>query len=259
MNSEQVAIYGCGGFGRGIAWLAQTCGKNVVCFIDDDTAKRGMVINGIPAMTLPEAVRRFPDASVALAVNTPGARETLSSRLAGAGVECATLMHPRVEFSPWVHVGKGSIVRDGCCFSVNVVRGRHVILNMDCTIGHDVVVGDFASLAPGAHVSGFVNIGRRVEVGTGAVILQGVPDAPLVIGDDAVIGAGACVTKAVAPRVTVVGIPARPMVRAEVKVLPRLHRARELELARRLSPNKTLGALSSAELTAGTSMDGERE
>ena len=48
-------------------------------------------------------------------------------------------------------------------------------------------------------------------MGTGAVIINGTEEAPLVIGDDAVIGAGAVVTKSVPPGVTVVGVPARPI------------------------------------------------
>jgi sugar O-acyltransferase (sialic acid O-acetyltransferase NeuD family) len=231
--SQEVAVYGCGGFGRGIAWLAQMCGAQVVCFIDDDESMQGRLINAIPAVTLTEARRKFPDARVAVAVNEPRTREMLTSRAESAGFDLATLVHPRVELSPWVRLGQGSIVREGCCFSVNVELGRHVLLNMDCTVGHDVVVGDFVSLAPGAHVSGFVHLGRRAYVGTGAVVLQGWQGAPLVIGEDAVIGAGACVTKSVAPGETVVGVPARPIVRARPKVRLSSHSRRDLELTRR--------------------------
>jgi sugar O-acyltransferase (sialic acid O-acetyltransferase NeuD family) len=209
--SQQVAVYGCGGFGRGIAWLAEVCGGRVVCFVDDDESLQGTSINGIPVVSLLEARRRFPECRVAVAVNEPRTRETLASKAEGAGFGLATLVHPRVELSPWVKVGQGSIVREGCCFSVNVELGRNVLLNMDCTLGHDVVVGDFVSLAPGSHVSGFVHLGRRAHVGTGAVILQGQEGSLLEIGEDAMIGAGACVTKSVLPGETVVGVPARPI------------------------------------------------
>ena len=123
--SQEVAVYGCGGFGRGIAWLAQMCGAQVVCFIDDDEATQGRLINAIPAVTLTEARRKFPDARVAVAVNDPRTREMLTSRAESAGFDLATLVHPRVELSPWVQLGQGSIVREGCCFSVNVELRRH--------------------------------------------------------------------------------------------------------------------------------------
>jgi sugar O-acyltransferase (sialic acid O-acetyltransferase NeuD family) len=238
--SQEVAVYGCGGFGRGIAWLAHLCGAQVVCFIDDDESTQGRLINGIPAVTLSEARGKFPQARVVVAVNDPKTREGLTSKAQSAGFDLATLVHPRVDLCPWVQVGQGSIVREGCCFSVNVELGRNVLLNMDCTVGHDVVVGDFASLAPGSHVSGFVHLGRRAHVGTGAVILQGHEGAPLVIGDDAMIGAGACVTKSVLPGETVVGVPARPIVRARTKVRLSSHARRELELTRRPAREESL-------------------
>lgn len=213
MAIEQVAIYGGGGFGRGIAWLAQRCDAQVVCLIDDDATLQGRLLNGLPVMTLPAAREMFPDARVVVAVGRPATRELLVSKAAGAGYGFATLVHPRVELSPWLEIGEGTVIRDGCSFSVNVVLGRHVHVNMNCTVGHDVTVEDFVTLFPGVHVSGYVHLGKRVNVGAGAVIVNGVRDAVLTLGDDAVVGAGAVVTKSVPPGVTVVGVPARPIER----------------------------------------------
>jgi len=84
-------------------------------------------------------------------------------------------------------------------------------VNLDCTIGHDVVIGDYATLAPGVHISGWVRLERASYLGTGATIINGLEAQPLVIGEGAVVGAGACVTKSVLPGTTVVGVPARPL------------------------------------------------
>jgi acetyltransferase-like isoleucine patch superfamily enzyme len=48
-------------------------------------------------------------------------------------------------------------------------------------------------------------------IGSGAVIKQGRPGEPLVIGRGSVVGMGAVVTKSILPGVTVIGNPAQPI------------------------------------------------
>ena len=213
---EQLAVYGAGGFAREVAWLAECCNRDheryrVVCFVDDNQAMHGAVLNGVPVMGLTEARIRFPDATIVAGVGSPRLRQHLMEKAAAAGFGFATLVHPLIERSAWLEIGAGTVICAGSILTVNIALGQHVQINLDCTIGHDVVMGDYVTLSPGVHVSGCVHLGQRVFVGTGAVINNGTPANPIVIGDDAVIGAAACVTKSVAPGVTVVGVPARPL------------------------------------------------
>ncbi len=218
MEQTLVAVYGAGGFGREVAWLVESCDMpehryTVACFIEDNPALQGQVVNDIPVLSLAGARAAFPDARVAGGIGSPQVRQQVVERCAAAGFEFATLIHPRVERSRWIEIGEGAVICAGNILTVNITLGRHVQLNLDCTVGHDVVMGDYVTLAPGAHISGWVHFGRRVYVGTGAVIINGTADAPLLIGDDAVIGAGAVVTKSVPAGITVVGVPARPLQR----------------------------------------------
>jgi acetyltransferase-like isoleucine patch superfamily enzyme len=103
------------------------------------------------------------------------------------------------------------VICAGTILTTNITLGDHVQINLDCTIGHDVELEEYATLAPGVHVSGCVRIGSGAYVGTGAVIINGDQEQPLTIGTGAVIGAGACVTRSVEPGTTVVGVPAKPM------------------------------------------------
>jgi acetyltransferase-like isoleucine patch superfamily enzyme len=70
-------------------------------------------------------------------------------------------------------------------------------------------VGDYVTLAPRVSVNGRVVIEDDVYIGTGATILPGKENEPLVIGKGSVVGAHALVTKNVAAHTTVIGTPAK--------------------------------------------------
>lgn len=97
-----------------------------------------------------------------------------------------------------VYIGPFSMV------SMNCWLGNHVHVNPQCGIGHDSRIGDFSSLLWNVTISGNVMLGERVVVGSKACIRQG-----LDVGDQALVGMGAVVVRAVPPNVIVAGNPAR--------------------------------------------------
>ena len=91
----------------------------------------------------------------------------------------------------------------------NIIIGQCFQANIYSYVAHDCKIGDFVTFAPGVMCNGNVHVGDRAYIGTGAVIKQGTPEKPLIIGADAIVGMGAVVTKNVPDGVTVVGNPAR--------------------------------------------------
>ncbi len=75
---------------------------------------------------------------------------------------------------------------------------------MNCAVGHDSRLGDYACLAPGVNLAGNTTISEAVEVGIGSATVQGVT-----IGRGAVIGGQTMVTRDIAAGMVAVGIPAR--------------------------------------------------
>jgi sugar O-acyltransferase (sialic acid O-acetyltransferase NeuD family) len=214
MKVNQLAVYGAGGFGREVAWLAESCTRHnqkwdVVCFIDDNIQQEEF--NSIPVVSLDEAKDKFKEAKIISGIGIPRLRELTMEKASATGFGFASLIHQKTEMSKWLDIGEGVVICAGNILTTNIILGKHVQINLDCTIGHDVIMNDFATLAPGVHVSGYVHIGKRAYIGTGAVIINGVKDDPLVIGDDVIIGAGACVTKSVPAGETWGGIPAKQL------------------------------------------------
>jgi sugar O-acyltransferase (sialic acid O-acetyltransferase NeuD family) len=216
LSLKQIAVYGAGGFGRELAWLVQSCNDvedryELVCFIDDNQDLHGGMLNELRIFGLQQAHRAFPKAKVVCGVGIPRTRETIVNKAREMGFNFEAVIQPRIERSQWIDIGEGAIICAGNILTTNITIGRHVHINLGCTIGHDVRIGDYSTLAPGVHVSGYVYIGSRVYVGTGAVFVNGTESEPLVIGDDVTIGAGACVTRSIEAGQTVVGVPARPI------------------------------------------------
>lgn len=205
---KELAIYGAGGFARELAWLAESCGHRVLCFVDDNPVLQGVQINGFPVMGLDDAAARFSRIAVVPGIGSPRSRQAVMEKAIGIGFQPVSLIHPRVEMSRWMDMGEGAVICAGSLLTTNIIIGKQVQINLDCTIGHDVVIGDYTTLAPGVHISGWVHFGKRVYVGTGTVFINGTEEHPLTIGDDVVIGAGACVTRSIDSG-TWVGVPAK--------------------------------------------------
>jgi maltose O-acetyltransferase len=111
-------------------------------------------------------------------------------------------------------------------YGYNVHFGTGIFLNYGCVlldvcpirIGDGTQIGPMVQILtadhprdPAARAAGLefgrpVTIGKNVWIGGSALILPGVT-----VADDAIIGAGAVVTRDVAPGATVVGNPARPV------------------------------------------------
>jgi sugar O-acyltransferase (sialic acid O-acetyltransferase NeuD family) len=207
-----IAIFGASGFAREVASWAQTAtwqgrGIHLAGFIDE--LRPGGELRALPILGL-EAMAQRVDAFI-VAVGDPAVREQLVMRAQEAGLRPAPpLVHPSVRYDPdYVTFGDGAVICAGCTLTTDIAVGRHAHLNLHCTIGHDVTLGDFTTLAPGVHVSGKVEIGRGAYLGTGAVTVDGDYDARLQIGAHSVVGAGAVVSRAVPAGATVVGVPAR--------------------------------------------------
>jgi sugar O-acyltransferase (sialic acid O-acetyltransferase NeuD family) len=216
MSSKQIAIYGAGAFGREVAWLIQSCNQvsdlfKIVCFIDDDPDVFDKKINEIPVRRFESVCESNPSLDLVNAIANSQSRQLVTKKAIDKGFSFETLIYPNVERSTWVEIGQGSIICAGSIITTNIVLGEQVHINVDCTICHDAILGDYTTLAPGVHVSGWVHIGKRVFIGTGATIVNGTEDKPLIIGNDVVIGAGACVINSLPARSKVVGVPARPV------------------------------------------------
>lgn len=207
---HKLAIFGAGGHGRELAWLAELAGwkKSDLFFVVDRPEYLAEEVNSLPVKLLDNVATPSGGIEYVVALGDAVARERSATHCEQAGLSATTLIHPAIQLSCTVKIGAGSVICAGTILTTNIRIGKHVHINIGCTVSHDAVLGDFATLSPGVNIAGHVQIGRHVFIGTGATIINGSSSDPLVVGDGAVIAAGACVTASVEAGAMVAGVPA---------------------------------------------------
>jgi sugar O-acyltransferase (sialic acid O-acetyltransferase NeuD family) len=218
MSSPLYAVYGASGCGRGIMPMAkvqlerQGVSSDRLVFIDD--APTATQLNGHRVMTYDEFLATEADRRFAiLAIANGVVREKLAERCTSDGILSWTVRATNVITMDDVTLGEGAALSPFVTLTSNIRIGRHFHANLYSYVEHDCVIGDFVTFAPGVKCNGNIHIHDHAYIGADAVIKQGKPDRPLVIGRGAVVGMGAVVTRSVPPGATVVGNPATRLVR----------------------------------------------
>jgi len=205
---QDLVILGAGGGSGSVLWLLETVNAerpqwNILGFVDENPALHGTLHSELPVLGGFEWFDgRRP--LVAHGVGSPAVRRRFAAKARERGLSFATAIAPDVRHSRFVTFGEGVLVCAGNLLSAHNKVGNHCFINMSCTMGHDGVMEDFCTLAPGVHVSGNCHFEEGVEIGAGAVILPGRR-----IGKNAVIGAGAVVTTDIPAGCVAVGVPAK--------------------------------------------------
>ena len=206
---KKIAIIGAGGFGREVLMLIEQINQvnkqfEFIGFFDDNL-KKGAIINNYPVLGKIEDINSINyDLGVVFAIGSPLIKKQIYLQINNQHIFYPILIHPNVQIGNFVSIGEGSIITAGVIITSNISIGKHVILNLQSTVGHDAKIGDFCSFMPSVNISGEVIIKDLVYIGTGAIIIN-----QKNIGTSAIIGAGAVIIKDVPDGATVVGNPGK--------------------------------------------------
>jgi len=205
--SERAVVFGASGHGKVVAdaWLA--AGVTVAGFLDDDAAKVGTTLLGLPVLGGSAWLRDAVAAGrvvVALGIGDNWVRQRVASRCTESGAALATVVHPRAVVAPSARLAHGVVVFAGAVINPDAVIEEGAIINTSATVEHDCIVGAFAHVSPNSTLGGGASVGRLAQLGIGATLLPRVH-----VGDEALIGGGSVVARDIDPRSVARGVPAR--------------------------------------------------
>ena len=215
-----VGLYGAGGFAREVMPLLRQqltvspgdipAVETRLVFIETEASQR--IVNGLPLVSEDEFFAMDCDERlVNVAIGHSVARERIAQTCMSRGARPLSIQAASAKVYDGNQIGEGVILCDHTLVTSNARIGRFFHANIYSYVAHDCVIGDYVTFAPSVHCNGNVHIHRHAYIGTGAILKQGSPERPLVIGEGAVVGMGAVVTKDVPAHTTVVGNPARPL------------------------------------------------
>ena len=186
-------IIGAGGFAREVqAEVNKQYGNTLKMYVDDQYWVEGLF-----------RISEFdPESQTALiAVGSPADKKTLLAKLP-ENTTFWNYISPRAYVGD-LKMGTGNFICAGVIITTNVSIGNHVHLNLQTTIGHDSVIGDFSTTAPSVNISGNVNVGSGVYLGTKCCIRE-----KLSICDDVIVGMNSGVVTNIVESGIYVGTPA---------------------------------------------------
>ena len=215
--ARTLVVVGAGGFGRETveairALNAAGARWRLAGYLDDDPARHGTVIGGVPVLGGIAELDHMPDASVVVCTARPDnyvSRPRIVERLGLPPERYATIIHPSASVSVTSRVGPGSVLLAQTVLTAAVTVGSHVAVMPHVTLTHDDVVADFATMASGVCLGGNVSVGRCAYIGAGALVRE-----DRSIGSCALVGMGAVVTRDVPPGEVWAGVPARHICKA---------------------------------------------
>jgi len=204
---KRVFLYGSGGHAKVIIDILRLNGAEVAACLDDDPAKAGGFVMGVPIFHAQEGFAQLKEQGALAGIVGIGnnrIREEKTALLRAQGFRLATAIHPSAIIASDVIIGDGTAVMAGVVVNCGARIGENAILNTSCSVDHDCVIGNNVHISPGAHLGGTVVIGDGTHIGIGAVVLPN-----LTIGKNVMVGGGAAAIGDLPDGVTAVGVPAR--------------------------------------------------
>lgn len=202
-------IIGAKGFAKEILQILHQNGDlDQLAFYDDITPDVGdNLLNQFTVLKSIDQAEHFfnaVDKRFTIGIGNPALRYKMYQKFTQRGGVFTSTISKGADIGSYeVSIEPGSNILSGVKISNNTKIGLGCMIYYNSIITHEVEIGKFVEISPGATLLGRCKIGDFTHIGSGAIIL---PD--VIVGNDVVIAAGAVVTKNIQNNLMVAGVPA---------------------------------------------------
>ncbi|HEY1602679.1 MAG TPA: NeuD/PglB/VioB family sugar acetyltransferase [Pirellulales bacterium] len=198
----ELIIIGAGSQAKAIISAARQAGMTVRAIYDDDCARCGQTVLGVPITgPLTQAVGALVPA--VMCIDDAQQRKAIAEQL---DISWGTVIHPNAFLHPSATVGPGTVILEGVVIQPSVTIGKHVLVAANATVAHDCVVENFAHIGPGVDLAGAVRIGEGAIISVGAVVIPNMR-----VGAWTTVGPRAAVICDLPDHIHAAGLPAKPV------------------------------------------------
>lgn len=205
---NNVVVIGSGGHAKVVIDIIECMNQYTIYGIIDPFRTPGEMVNGYRVLgnetILAEIENELIGGIVAIGDNWIRSQVVSKIKMVSPCFQYIKAIHPASVIAKSSTIGAGTVVMAGAVINSNCRIGDHCIINTRSSVGHDNLIGNFATIAPGVTIGGNVIIGDFSAVLLGANIIHSKR-----IGNHTIIGAGSTVLSDIKSYKVAYGVPAK--------------------------------------------------
>jgi hypothetical protein len=158
--NDTFLVVGAGSHAHRVAEAICATGGTVVGFATNDGFPIQHPASGAhePILQLEQALQRFPDAAVVVAIGASDARRTIIESIRGLGRRLPPIVHPQATVSPRANIGESTVILAAGIVEWGAAVGAGTIIDVHAVVCHEARIGPMSHIQPGTIV------GPRAEV-----------------------------------------------------------------------------------------------
>lgn len=209
MNRKAIYILGIGGSTPVFIDLALSCGYEIKGLYHYNDDRTGEIEHGYPILgSFADLFKTdIKGKSFLLSQGDMRIRQDITNKIISLEGKVPTLIHPTAEISSFAKISDmGVVIGAKCVIQADAEIKANAVLWDMALVCHQTLIGNYVFIGPKALVGAHLLVNDFAFIGQGSLLISGKVER---VGNDALVGAGAVVTKRIPSKAVVAGNPAR--------------------------------------------------